>query len=154
MNSRKFLGLDLRYSLFEAKKHTSFLGLLPYAALVALVVVSGVVQMRQTMARQQRQNPNQPINQQQQTMMKIMPLLNLMTVGFPSGVALYWLTRNVWTIGQQHFVLGKFYEDLGAAPGSDPKVKPPVSALEAAQSPPTTNRNTSKKKQQQQRRRH
>ena len=93
-----------------------------------------------------------------QTMMKIMPLFNLMTIAFPSGIGLYWFSRNLWTIGQQHFVLAKYYEENPAAAG--PATRPAQAA------PPTPNSgnggapravsrpnpSTSKKKQQRRKR--
>ncbi len=107
----RFLGMNLRFSLFNANQHhVGFAALLPYGLLVGFVVATGIVQTRQTMTRQKRQNPDQQINPQMQSMMRVMPLLNLMTILFPTGVALYWGARNVWMIGQQHFVLNKFYE--------------------------------------------
>lgn len=125
-----FLWMHLRESLFDAKKTTGFFGLLPYGILVALTVVTGYIQMRQTMARQAKTGAAQQQPQQMQAMMRIMPIFNLMTLFFPSGIGLYWLSRNVWTIGQQHFVLGKYYEDLAAPPGK-PAAKPDTKPLQA-----------------------
>jgi len=115
IHSQEFLGMNLQHSLFQAHKAgSSFLQLLPYGLLVGFVVATGIFQTRQTMARQQRQNPDQPVNAQMQSMMRIMPVLNLITILFPAGVALYWGSRNIWMIGQQHFVLNKIYETHGA----------------------------------------
>ncbi len=114
LHSQHFLGMDLQHSLFDAHKAgESFLHLLPYGLLVGFVVATGIFQTRQTMARQQRQNPDAPVNPQMQSMMRIMPVMNLITVLFPTGVAVYWGVRNVWMIGQQHFVLNKIYETHG-----------------------------------------
>jgi YidC/Oxa1 family membrane protein insertase len=162
-----FLGMNLRESLFEARKTTSFWGLLPYAVLVALAVVTGIVQVRQTMARQ-KSGQQQQAPPQMQSMMKIMPLFNLMTIIFPSGIGLYWFSRNLWTIGQQHFVLGKYYEDIGQVPPKHPKPAAPKTELidptDAASNggrtngaanagpAPRANANTSKKKQQRRKR--
>ena len=144
-----FLGMNMRWSLFEARKHdATFMSLLPYGLLVAFVIATGVVQTRQTMARQKRQNPDAPVNPQMQTMMRIMPLLNLMTAFFPVGVALYWGARNVWLIAQQQFVLNRFYAD--SAPVSKAAAPSTPSAVEAAK--PRSNPNTSKKKQQRRKR--
>ena len=145
-HSLQFLGMDLRSTLLQAKDHTNFAGLLPYGLLVAFVVATGIIQTRQTMARQRRQSPDQPMNPQMQTMMRIMPVMNIMTAFFPVGVALYWGARNVWMIGQQHFVMNKFYAD----PASEMPT-PPVSDEQPVK--PSTNPNTSKKKQQQRRKR-
>jgi membrane protein insertase Oxa1/YidC/SpoIIIJ len=111
--------MNLQKSLFQAHDAgASFVSLLPYGLLVGVVVATGIFQTRQTMARQQRQNPDQPVNPQMQSMMRIMPVLNLITILFPTGVAVYWGARNVWMIGQQHFVLNKIYETHGAPAGT------------------------------------
>src|SRR5262249_26961552 len=83
-------------------------------------------QVRQTMARQAKSGVAAQAPPQMQTMMKITPLFNLMTIAFPSGIGLYWVARNVWTIGQQHFVLAKYYEDHapGNAKGGGSKAGP------------------------------
>jgi YidC/Oxa1 family membrane protein insertase len=48
---------------------------------------------------------------------KIMPaMLMFFAFTFPSGVVLYWLTTNVWTIGQQRLM-------LKAAPAVEPPKK-------------------------------
>lgn len=150
----EFLGMNLRWSLFEARKTENFLGLLPYGLLVAFVIATGVVQTRQTMARQKRQNPDAPVNPQMQTMMRIMPLLNVMTAFFPVGVAIYWGARNVWLIAQQQFVLNRFYADATPVPkgASTPSAKPQSKAAVEAPKPARTNPNTSKKKQQRRKR--
>ena len=150
----EFLGMDLRLKLSSAAKlaDASFWSLLPYGLLVAFVVATGVIQTRQTMARQKKQNPDQPVNPQMQMMMKVMPFMNLMTAFFPVGVALYWGARNVWMIGQQHFVLAKFY---GEAPASSSKAGAKTidaTSTEVSRSGPKTNPNTSKKKQQRRKR--
>jgi len=40
----------------------------------------------------------------QQRIMMFMPLMfAAMSFSFPSGLVLYWLCSNLWTIGQQYF---------------------------------------------------
>ena len=154
MTAPKFLWMDLRLTLLKAKdlSDATFASLLPYGLLVAFVVATGWLQTRQTMARQKKQNPDQPINPQMQMMMRVMPFMNIMTAFFPVGVALYWGARNVWMIGQQHFVLAKFYgepESTGKANADTIVAKATdVSSRDA----PRTNPNTSKKKQQRRKR--
>lgn len=41
----------------------------------------------------------------QRTMMFVLPLIFVpVIIGFPAGLVLYWITTNVWTIGQQYAV--------------------------------------------------
>ncbi len=154
MTAPKFLWMDLRLTLLKAKDlaDASFASLLPYVLLVAFVVATGWLQTRQTMARQKKHNPDQPINPQMQMMMRIMPFMNIMTAFFPVGVALYWGARNVWMIGQQQFVLEKFYGDPAAAAKSGGSAIDVKATEVAPRTAARSNPNTSKKKQQRRKR--
>jgi YidC/Oxa1 family membrane protein insertase len=78
--------------------------LIPYILLVLLMGVTTWYQQRQMTAS--RGVADDPQARQMQTFAKIMPLmLMVFSYSFPSGVVLYWLTTNLWTIGQQRLVL-------------------------------------------------
>jgi YidC/Oxa1 family membrane protein insertase len=81
-------GIDL------AKKPQSLVGLL----LVAAVVASGYFQQKQMTARMSKD----AINPQMQMITKIMPVFfGLISLSVPTGVVLYFVTSNLWQIGQQ-----------------------------------------------------
>jgi YidC/Oxa1 family membrane protein insertase len=95
--SLDFFGLDL------TKTATSISGgfwdSLPYFILAGLVVISAYFQQRQTMRNQVNTNP------QMQMIGKIMPLVfGMFAISMPAGVVLYFLTSNLWQIGQQEVV--------------------------------------------------
>uniref|UniRef100_UPI003D74B16A YidC/Oxa1 family membrane protein insertase n=1 Tax=Streptomyces wuyuanensis TaxID=1196353 RepID=UPI003D74B16A len=49
-----------------------------------------------------------PYMQQQKMLMYIFPLIFAVTgINFPVGVLVYWLTTNVWTMGQQMYVINQ-----------------------------------------------
>ena len=79
---------------------------LPYLVMVLLMGVTTLYQQKQMQASR---GPNQEATaqqQQMQTFAKIMPfMLMIFAFSFPSGVVLYWLTTNVWTIIQQRIML-------------------------------------------------
>ncbi len=55
-----------------------------------------------------------PFAQQQKILLYVMPLIFAVSgVNFPIGVLLYWLVTNLWTAGQQYFVIKRM-----PAPGS------------------------------------
>lgn len=55
-----------------------------------------------------------PFAQQQKILLYVMPVVFAVSgVNFPIGVLLYWLTTNVWTMGQQFYVIRRM-----PAPGS------------------------------------
>lgn len=75
---------------------------LPYLLLVVLMGVTTWYQQKQMQAA----SPGGQQAQQMQAFAKIMPImLMFFAFTFPSGVVVYWLTTNVWTIGQQRLML-------------------------------------------------
>ncbi len=75
---------------------------IPYVILVLLMGATTYYQQKQLQATQPAVN-----QQQQQMLLRIMPLvLMFFSFTFPTGLTLYWLTSNVWTVFQQRKVLG------------------------------------------------
>lgn len=75
--------------------------LVAYYSLVALMIGSTYYQQKQ-MSRQAQG----PQAKQMQMMGRIMPIfLGFISLSIPSGVIIYWIISNVWTIGQQQFFL-------------------------------------------------
>jgi hypothetical protein len=99
-NHLKFLGMDLSES---ARAVTGgFWKALPYFILVGLVVLTGYLQSRQS----QRNNPN--VTGAAATITKILPIMfGVFSIGFPSGLVLYFLTSNLWRLGQQELIMRK-----------------------------------------------
>jgi YidC/Oxa1 family membrane protein insertase len=82
---------------------SGFVSALPYLVLVVLMGVTTWYQQKQMMGSR---GAGDPQAQQMQMFAKIMPaMLMFFAFTFPSGVVLYWLTTNVWTIGQQRLML-------------------------------------------------
>jgi YidC/Oxa1 family membrane protein insertase len=100
-----FLGIDLFDSLATSVT-------IPLLALVALVVLASWYQSYQTIQRQKNTVGSDSITQQMKIMTNIAPIMiGVFSINVPAGLPLYWLTSSVWRIGQQHFVLNKFYDD-------------------------------------------
>jgi YidC/Oxa1 family membrane protein insertase len=75
---------------------------LPYLLLVLLMGLTTYYQQKQM---QGRQGGTTEQAAQMQMFARIMPiLLMVFSYSFPSGVVLYWLTTNIWTIGQQRLM--------------------------------------------------
>jgi YidC/Oxa1 family membrane protein insertase len=71
--------------------------------LVLLQVATTYYTQKQMMARNTTASSEQA--QAQKLMLYIMPVfLGYLSWTFPIGVVLYWVTTNVWTIGQQHVI--------------------------------------------------
>jgi YidC/Oxa1 family membrane protein insertase len=101
-----FFGMNLQTAAGQAPKGLG--NALPYYILVGLVVISAFFQQRQTMRNQTTANP------QMQIIGKVMPVVfGFISINIPAGVVLYFLTSNLWQIGQQEVV----YRTIGTAAG-------------------------------------
>ena len=94
-----FLGMNLSKAASDITG--GFTSALPYFLLIALVVVTGYLQFKQTQSRQ----TNAQANPQAAMMGKIFPaLFAFISYRLPSGVVLYFLVSNGWQIGQQALI--------------------------------------------------
>ncbi|NAZ85392.1 membrane protein insertase YidC [Kineococcus indalonis] len=78
------------------------------AVMIVLMSLSQFITQRQLMAKNTSSASMQdnPFAQQQKLMLYILPIIFAVSgVNFPIGVLLYWLTTNVWSMGQQFFVI-------------------------------------------------
>ena len=134
----KFLGMDLGKAAADISG--GFVDALPYFLLIALVVVTGYLQFKQTQSRQ----TNQAANPQMAMMGKIFPaMFAFISYSLPSGVVLYFLVSNAWQIGQQALIFRTMPNPVtgtgGAVPasGSAPKVsgRPDAGKPKAAENP-------------------
>jgi YidC/Oxa1 family membrane protein insertase len=99
------LGQDSSLSVPGEPCGTDWFSFIPYLVLMLLMGFTTYYQQKQMTAGRA---PTDPQAQQMQTFMKILPLMLLFfSYTFPSGLTLYWLTTNVWTIGQQRIILAK-----------------------------------------------
>lgn len=127
---------------------TGVVSALPYLVLVLLMGVTTWYQQKQMQANQDQSSPQAA---QMQMFAKIMPvMLMFFAFSFPTGVVLYWLTTNVWTIVQQRIVLHAVPHNVPAT-GSAPKDTKATPALPADDAPPkpksgTPNKNKKKKR--------
>jgi YidC/Oxa1 family membrane protein insertase len=102
-------GIDLSESASKALSR-SFGHALPYLILIAVVLVTGVIQQRQIQGRQAKSGSTTPINSQQQMIMKIMPFfLPVFSFGVPAALVVYFVVSNLWRIGQQSFITRTLY---------------------------------------------
>jgi YidC/Oxa1 family membrane protein insertase len=69
--------------------------------LTTAMALTTYISQRQLMSKQTAQ-----VNPQQQTMMRIMPLMFFVfAVNVPLAVIIYWVTTNFWSVGQQYMLL-------------------------------------------------
>jgi YidC/Oxa1 family membrane protein insertase len=72
--------------------------------LIILMTVTTFITQRQLIVKNTA--PGNPMVQQQKILLYVFPVIFAVTgVNFPVGVLLYWFTTNVWTMGQQFYVI-------------------------------------------------
>jgi YidC/Oxa1 family membrane protein insertase len=133
-----FLGMDL--SKAASQITGGFTSALPYFLLIALVVVTGYLQFKQTQSRQTAQ-----ANPQMAIMGKIFPaMFAFISYRLPSGVVVYFLVSNAWQIGQQAIIFRTMPTPVAggsggtvAATGSAPKPAPKPTGKPDAGKPKT-----------------
>ncbi len=79
-----------------------FPAVIPYVILLALMVGSTIFTQRQM----QKASPPGASNQQQQLLLKVMPVMfGFFGLQFPAALVLYWTVSNLFQMGQQTFLL-------------------------------------------------
>ncbi len=74
--------------------------------MILLMSASQFYTQRQLMTKNVDLTVKTPFMQQQKMLMYIFPIMfAVFGINFPVGVLVYWLTTNVWTMGQQMFVI-------------------------------------------------
>ncbi len=76
--------------------------------MILLMSASTFLTQRQLMVKGMPKNDGQPnmMLQQQKILLYLFPIIFAVTgINFPVGVLLYWLTTNLWTMGQQFYVI-------------------------------------------------
>lgn len=63
--------------------------------------------IRQGIKRNANQMTDSPLGQTQKVMMFLAPAFGLFGLAMPVGVLIYWVSNNVWTMGQQHYLYRK-----------------------------------------------
>lgn len=78
------------------------------AVMIVLMSASQFYTQRQLMTKNVDLTVKTPYMQQQKMLMYIFPVIFMvMGINFPVGVLVYWLTTNVWTMGQQMYVINQ-----------------------------------------------
>jgi YidC/Oxa1 family membrane protein insertase len=95
------------------------LGVAPTGApLVALIVLYVVTQLAASLVTLISADKNQ-----RRIFLALPFLFVLFIINFPAGLIVYWITTNVWTVGQQ-LVVKRLYPELEPVQGKDEQAKP------------------------------
>jgi YidC/Oxa1 family membrane protein insertase len=101
----------------------SSIGAGPKIVILLTVVVSAVttfMTVRQSMKRGMtpQVDPNNPMASSQKMMQYIVPVFALSGLYWQYGLVLYWVTTNLWTLGQQYVLFRRFPPPATAAAGA------------------------------------
>ncbi|MFD9304969.1 membrane protein insertase YidC [Streptomyces sp. NPDC060048] len=78
------------------------------AIMIILMSLSQFYTQRQLMQKNVDLSVKTPFMQQQKMLMYVFPLIfAVMGINFPVGVLVYWMTTNLWTMGQQMYVINQ-----------------------------------------------
>ncbi|MFC6239708.1 membrane protein insertase YidC [Longivirga aurantiaca] len=134
------------------------------AVLIILMTITTFLTQRQLIVKNSAKD--NPMVQQQKILLYVFPVIFAVTgINFPVGVLIYWLTTNLWSMGQQFYVIRnnpqpdtpayEAWERREAAKrakkngGVDPEAPPPPTVAPPAprQQPKKQTRSTRQKKQ-------
>ena len=102
-------GLDLAKPA-ASQIRDGFVRGLPYLVLVLIVAATSYYQQRQVTVR----SKNQPVNPQQQMLLRIMPAgFGIISLFFPAALIVYFLVQNLFRIIQNAYITNRFYGDGG-----------------------------------------
>jgi YidC/Oxa1 family membrane protein insertase len=74
--------------------------------MIAIMTLTTFITQKQIMVKNTVTTADNPLAQQQKIMLYLFPVIFAVTgVFFPVGVLVYWLTTNVWSMGQQFYVI-------------------------------------------------
>ena len=104
--------LDLAAHALDVVK-SDFLEAFPYLVLILAMVGLSFYQQHQITARRTPGFELSPMLQQQQQIMKFLPLMTgIWAFVFPAGLVLYWTTSSVFRIGQQAYISRRIYSKV------------------------------------------
>lgn len=109
----RFGPFDLAAKAIDVAKD-NFLQGIPYVLMIIFLVGTSYYQQRQVSAR--RGSDSGPMNQQQQMLLRFLPLLSgVWSFVFPAGLVVYWATSNIIRIGQQAYITRQIYHKEGGS---------------------------------------
>ena len=89
-----------------------------------IILMAGTMfwSQKQMMARNAAQMADNPMAQQQKVLLYAMPVfLAFISLNFPMGILLYWVTTNVWQVAQQAIILREVQHEVEAGTLADHK---------------------------------
>ncbi|HEX6447104.1 MAG TPA: membrane protein insertase YidC [Streptosporangiales bacterium] len=136
----KIFGVPIGLMFRDSAEKMAALGANPTLCRIVIIVfvvimaVTTFIAQRQLMlkqtAQQQAAGQSTPFQQQQKIMLFIFPAMFLVWgFFFPMGLIVYWTTSNLWTMGQQFYVLHRHpHQPVQAKDGAKPATSTPAAS--------------------------
>jgi YidC/Oxa1 family membrane protein insertase len=104
---------------------------------VIISMTTTYLTVRQSMKRgmMPAATPDNPMAQSQKYMMYVMPLFALSGLYWPFGLVLYWVTTNLWTLGQQWLLFRRYPQPAAAGAAGTAGAPAPAIAPTATTKP-------------------
>jgi YidC/Oxa1 family membrane protein insertase len=115
------LGVHLSDSLLFSHQHVPLHVAIVIFLTVAVSATTTFMTVRQSSKRglmQTNVDPDNPMAQSQKYMMYIVPFFSLTGLYWQYGLVLYWVTTNVWTLGQQYIMFRNWTVEPAGVSGS------------------------------------
>jgi len=101
----KILGAPI-YGTFTHRVDTSDPTATLYVTVVLIILMTLTTFLTQRQMIVKNSAPDNPMVQQQKILLYVFPVIFAISgINFPVGVLLYWFTTNLWTMGQQFYVI-------------------------------------------------
>lgn len=101
----KILGAPI-YGTFTHRADTSNPTATLYVTVVLIILMTATTFLTQRQMIVKNSAPDNPMVQQQKILLYVFPVIFAISgINFPIGVLLYWFTTNLWTMGQQFYVI-------------------------------------------------
>jgi YidC/Oxa1 family membrane protein insertase len=131
------LGVHLGDSLLFSHKHVPVHVGIVIALTVVISATTTFMTVRQSAKRglmQTSVDPDNPMAQSQKYMMYVVPFFSLTGLYWQYGLVLYWVTTNLWTLGQQYFMFRNWTVEPAGAAGAAAAATTGAPAVRTAQS--------------------
>lgn len=101
----KILGAPI-YGTFMHRDETIDPGATLWVTVILIILMTVTTFLTQRQLIVKNTAPGNPMVQQQKILLYVFPVIFAVSgINFPVGVLLYWFTTNVWTMGQQFYVI-------------------------------------------------
>ena len=125
----KILGVTIADKFLSAGTPLHVRIVILLAVLVSMVTTYLTVRQSMKRGMMPTASPDNPMGQSQKYMTYIMPFFALSGLYWPFGLVLYWVTTNLWTLGQQYVLFRRYPQPPRPGRAAGAGTGPPARSL-------------------------